>query len=130
MLQQSRTRCCVQVRKARVDLCARYGGEEVAILLPGFPAVEALEVAERLRRTIAAKPVRMPASASAITASFGVACYPETVAAHAAFFPAADKALYQAKAGGRNCVKSAGGTDVDTRLMTMRPSSKVGLGRG
>ena len=47
-----------QVRNgAEGDLCARYGGEEVAILLPGLPAVEAVEVAERLRRTIAAKPV-------------------------------------------------------------------------
>ncbi len=120
-----------QVRNgAEGDLCARYGGEEVAILLPGLPAVEAVEVAERLRRTIAAKPVAYAGQRIAITASFGVACYPETVSAHAAFFPAADKALYQAKAGGRNCVKSAGGSDGDESSYNSERRAKSSAGRG
>jgi diguanylate cyclase (GGDEF)-like protein len=120
-----------QVRNgAEGDLCARYGGEEVAILLPGLPAVEAVEVAERLRRTIAAKPVAYAGQRIAITASFGVACYPETVSAHAAFFPAADKALYQAKAGGRNCVKSAGGSNGDESGYNSERRAKSSAGRG
>lgn len=119
-----------QVRNGTEDLCARYGGEEVAILLPGVPAVEAVEVAERLRRTIAAKPVAYAGQRVAITASFGVACYPETVASHAGFFPAADRALYQAKAGGRNCVKSAGGTDSEEKTYNQDRRAKSGAGRG
>ncbi len=120
-----------QVRNgAEGDLCARYGGEEVAILLPGLPAHEAVDVAERLRRTLAAKPVAYAGQRIAITASFGVACYPETVAAHAAFFPAADRALYQAKAGGRNCVKSAGGSDADAGAYDISRRAKTGSGRG
>jgi diguanylate cyclase (GGDEF)-like protein len=112
------------------DLCARYGGEEVAILLPGVQAVEALEIAERLRRTIAAKPVAYAGQRITVTASFGVACYPQTVAAHANFFPAADKALYQAKAGGRNCVKSAGGNDGENESYGNGSRAKTAAGRG
>lgn len=98
------------VRTSAGDICARYGGEEVAILLPGVPAIEALEVAERLRRHIAAKPVTYAGQRILITASFGVASYPETVSTHPSLFPSADRALYQAKSDGRNRVKSAGGS--------------------
>jgi PleD family two-component response regulator len=41
-----------------------------------------------------------------VTASFGVATYPETVKARDQLFPASDKALYVAKNAGRNCVRS------------------------
>jgi diguanylate cyclase (GGDEF)-like protein len=88
------------------DLCARYGGEELAIVLPGTSLFEALEVAERFRRSIAAKPVMYDQLPIPVTVSFGVACYPETVASHGAIFPAADRALYAAKSAGRNCVTS------------------------
>ena len=42
-----------------------------------------------------------------MTASFGVATYPDSVAAHDGLFPTADRALYQAKAEGRNRVRCA-----------------------
>jgi two-component system cell cycle response regulator len=45
--------------------------------------------------------------AISVTASFGVATYPDSVATHDAFFPTADRALYQAKAEGRNRVRCA-----------------------
>jgi diguanylate cyclase (GGDEF)-like protein len=112
------------------DLCARYGGEEVAILLPGVPASEALDIAERLRRTIAAKAVAYAGQRISVTASFGVACYPETVSSPALFFPAADKALYQAKAGGRNCVRSAGGNEGEVAATNGNGRVKSAAGRG
>jgi PleD family two-component response regulator len=45
-----------------------------------------------------------------VTASFGVATYPETVKVRDQLFPAADKALYIAKHAGRNCVRSKPGS--------------------
>jgi diguanylate cyclase (GGDEF)-like protein len=89
-----------------VDICVRYGGEEVAMLMSQTDSVRAVEVAERLRSRIAATVVRHAGAEIAVTASFGVATYPETVKVRDQLFPSADKALYIAKKDGRNCVRS------------------------
>jgi diguanylate cyclase (GGDEF)-like protein len=89
-----------------VDICARYGGEEIAILLPQTPIAGATELAERLRNAIADRAVLFEGAAIRVTASFGIAGYPETVPHGDWLFPAADRAMYLAKSSGRNCVKS------------------------
>jgi diguanylate cyclase (GGDEF)-like protein len=90
-----------------VDLPARYGGEEFAILLPQTDATGARRLAERLRRNLSSKPISTNAGGLvAVTASFGVAAYPDAPTA-AALFAAADDALYKAKAAGKNCVVRA-----------------------
>jgi diguanylate cyclase (GGDEF)-like protein len=89
-----------------VDICVRYGGEEIAMLLPKTDSDHAVEVAERLRARIAAQPVRHGRSEIPVTASFGVATYPETVKVRDQLFPASDKALYIAKHEGRNRVRA------------------------
>ena len=89
------------------DVCARYGGEEIAVLLPETPLPGALELAERLRVAVAAKPVMYGGKEIRVTASFGVATFPHSARAREEFFPAADKALYRAKKEGRNCVRYA-----------------------
>ncbi len=94
------------VRKG--DVACRYGGEEFVILLPGLAHEEALRRAEVLREQVSRLQTRSAdADVGQITASFGVATYfgndetwPETL-------KNADSALYQAKSGGRNCVRSA-----------------------
>jgi diguanylate cyclase (GGDEF)-like protein len=102
-----------------VDICARYGGEEMAILLPQTPISGATELAERLRTAIADRLVLFEGTPIRVTASFGIAGYPETVPHGDWLFPAADKALYQAKEGGRNCVKSLLTSDgLPTRYQT------------
>jgi diguanylate cyclase (GGDEF)-like protein len=90
-----------------VDLPARYGGEEFAVLLPQTDLEGAHELAERLRRALAARPMSThPGGLVAVTASFGVAAFPEAPTP-AALFAAADEALYRAKRAGKNCVVSA-----------------------
>lgn len=89
------------------DVCARYGGEEIAILLPETTVARAEEVAERVRKAIAEKVMRHGEQAISVTASFGVAGYPESTAIRDNLFPAADRALYLAKASGRNQVRVA-----------------------
>ncbi|MEP7065270.1 MAG: sensor domain-containing diguanylate cyclase [Gemmatimonadota bacterium] len=92
-----------------IDLCARYGGEELAILLPQTNLAGASRTAERLRESISMLRVASPNGGAPIkvTASFGVASYTESVKAGDLLFPAADMALYQAKSAGRNCVRQA-----------------------
>ncbi len=93
-----------------IDICARYGGEELAILLPQTSTERAYDVAERLRRTVAELRVLVDGEPITVTASFGVACYPESGGGREALFLNADRALYAAKNAGRNNVKVSCGT--------------------
>lgn len=94
--------------KARAqDLAARYGGEELVMVMPGTTRPTAAAVAENIRRSVAAKPIRCGSITVPVTVSIGVAALeagvPFTQAAH--LIKAADLAVYAAKHGGRNCVK-------------------------
>ena len=81
------------------DCCARYGGEEFAVLLPGLSAIEALGVAE----TIRLKVQQWSDGPTVTTVSLGVAAMAPAAGQHWSYLvEAADKALYAAKANGRN----------------------------
>jgi len=83
----------------------RYGGEEIALLMPNHAADEAAAVAERIRREIAAAPIS--SRRLAITASFGVASVPKEASTAKELLEKADAALYEAKHSGRNCVRAS-----------------------
>lgn len=90
-----------------LDLPARYGGEEMVVLLPETAAQDALVVAERVRRAIASleiEPLAATRSMPHITVSIGVASYPDHGHDTRSLLEAADQSLYQAKTHGRNRV--------------------------
>lgn len=97
----------LQDRVRPVDVCARFGGEEIVILCPRTGLDGATLLAERLREAIAAAPLRHDGLEIAVTASFGVASHPRSVRDSDGLLGAADAALYAAKREGRNRVRSS-----------------------
>ncbi|HWP34446.1 MAG TPA: diguanylate cyclase [Thermodesulfobacteriota bacterium] len=106
VLRTAATRLARGVR-ASSDLVGRYGGEEFALFLPETTLAGALLAAERFRGIIAAAPFPVGEGIPpiAVTASFGVSAAPHPkIASVADLIAAADRALYRAKAAGRNRV--------------------------
>lgn len=92
--------------RSRVDLAARFGGEEFVVLLPETGADGALLVAERIRTELESAAIAIPAGTTiGVTASIGICCYPDSGDSVAKLVENADRALYAAKQQGRNrCV--------------------------
>ena len=89
------------------DTLGRYGGEEFAVLLQGVGQDHALAAAERLRKAVADVAVRDGDQTITATASVGVACLSTDDLEFDQLLIRADRALYQAKAEGRNRVVMA-----------------------
>jgi diguanylate cyclase (GGDEF)-like protein len=92
-----------------IDLACRWGGEEFLLVLPGTDLEGGAHVAERVRRALQGRIVlSVDGEPIHVTASFGVAAYPQSRTA-AELFAAADGALYEAKRTGKNRVASGTG---------------------
>jgi diguanylate cyclase (GGDEF)-like protein len=89
------------------DVAARVGGEEFEVLLPGGDLRLGLEVAERLRAQVEARPFQAEGTELRLTLSCGVSAFPDPVASADNLVKMADAALYQAKRDGRNRVVAA-----------------------
>jgi diguanylate cyclase (GGDEF)-like protein len=83
------------------DIACRYGGEEFALVLPGATLDGARRRGEEIRSAIRGERARL----RGITASLGIALYPEHAGDAEVLLRAADEALYDAKAAGRNRVR-------------------------
>jgi diguanylate cyclase (GGDEF)-like protein len=101
MLHAFAERLCVAVRRS--DICARWGGEEFAVLLPGASLAQSREVMERLRTSLASQPLSPEVQ---LTFSCGLASIVSASALDEAAHRA-DQALYAAKNQGRDQIASA-----------------------
>lgn len=95
-------RCLAEVVGHRGSLY-RYGGEEFIVLLEGAAVMAAAEVAEEMRSSLRGAPV----AGLPVTLSLGVARSSGNAREYASLVAAADRALYRAKAAGRDCVREA-----------------------
>jgi diguanylate cyclase (GGDEF)-like protein len=95
----------VAIRKH--DVIGRYGGEEFALLMPGTGEETATRVAERVRREVEGRGIEVAGRRVELTVSGGVATFGLDGHDWDSLLSAADTALYEAKAAGRNHVVSA-----------------------
>jgi diguanylate cyclase (GGDEF)-like protein len=98
----------LRLRSSDWALTARYGGEELAVLLPAFTATGSLRVAEGIRARVEQMAVPVDGRTLQVTISIGMAAFPQHCDAAEDLLTRADAALYQAKSEGRNRVCSAG----------------------
>jgi len=118
-----RTAAIIQASLREMDTVARYGGEEFCALLPGTSKAEAMLVADRIRSEIEAEKFSGEQSLplGRLTASIGVASFPEDGRTYTALIHASDIALYQAKANGRNRVIAALGAPPAAATVAVAP---------
>jgi diguanylate cyclase (GGDEF)-like protein len=99
----------VRLHVRAVDIPCRYGGDELAVILPDAPPADALYVAERIRTAVESvlAQERFADHVLAVTVSGGISTFASDAAAVDPLIQAADEALYQAKGSGGNRVVEA-----------------------
>ncbi len=96
----------ILVRNVRdVDIVSRYGGEEFTVLLLQTSQWEAAQVAEKIRQNLEAQEFDIGKKNISVTASFGVATFPQDATSAQQLMRVADQRLYAAKKAGRNQVQ-------------------------
>jgi diguanylate cyclase (GGDEF)-like protein len=105
------------------DFAGRKGGEEFAVLLPDTEIAAALEIAERVRAAIAE--ISLPGTDVSVTASLGVAGFPEHASTLDRLERLADAALYVAKRQGRDRVELAELASVEAPAPSLNGSAPV-----
>ena len=98
------TTSCIQSQLRQSDLVARFGGDEFVVLLPETPCAGATAVAEKILKAIQTSPLPVHGRNIPVSASIGVACYPEHGGSIEAIKEKADKAMYASKTAGKNRV--------------------------
>jgi len=104
----------------REDFVARYGGEEFVVVIPDSSLNNAELRAERVRQSISELDITTSKGKVQVTVSIGLACL-SSGDTGASWLARADAALYEAKGGGRNCVRVA--RDKASAVLSIPPSS-------
>lgn len=86
------------------QMVGRYGGEEFVLIFPGLDAIEAAEIAERIRRAIILLPDKKDLAVENLSLSFGISDMSHHAKNSNELVDFADQALYLSKQSGRNCV--------------------------
>jgi diguanylate cyclase (GGDEF)-like protein len=115
-----RVAALVQRTVRSTDIAFRYGGEELAVLLPSCAKDQAVGVAEKVRLAVGSGTQRPSRFGARTTVSVGVATFPEDGRVARGLVDTADAALYQAKALGRDRVVAAGGPPTDGPVQSDR----------
>lgn len=89
------------------DIVARYGGEEMTVILPHTPLDDGGYVAEKIRQAIENLDLPVEGKTVKITVSIGVAAFPDCATEQSDLIKQADSAMYEAKENGRNQVQLA-----------------------
>jgi diguanylate cyclase (GGDEF)-like protein len=93
------------------DVLARIGGDEFAVILPETPYESGYAVVEKLRSSLEATPISLMFDQVSLTASFGIAEYPEQGENITALLTGSDLAMYKAKRAGKNTIARADQSD-------------------
>lgn len=102
----------------RVDMLARIGGDEFAIVLPETDVASGLQVANKLHQSLAEKVFELPVGKIHLTASFSMVSFPADGKTAEEIYSAMDVVLYKAKTSGKNQVMTAK-SDADRGMMTI-----------
>ena len=92
----------LQEMKRTEDTACRYGGEELVLILPETEKINALVIAERIRKKVEEQEMQFEGTTFGVTLSGGISSFPSDGKTVLELVNAADVALYQAKEGGRN----------------------------
>ncbi|MEO8007262.1 MAG: GGDEF domain-containing protein [Betaproteobacteria bacterium] len=95
---------CIREQLRGSDVMARFGGDEFVVLLPETNLKGALEIAQRIRKSVEISRFDVRSGHASITVSLGIASYPEDGGNLEVILDKADKAMYRAKQRGRNQV--------------------------
>ncbi|MDP3292181.1 MAG: diguanylate cyclase, partial [Sulfuricurvum sp.] len=93
------------------DILARIGGDEFAVILPETPYENGYAVVEKLRSSLESTPISLMFDHVSLTASFGIAEYPEQGENITALLTGSDLAMYKAKRAGKNTIARADQSD-------------------